>query len=81
MRDGAVSDRRGCPVCGCPDRPWLRVKQVAYALNLTPDTVRRHIKRGRLEARKDSPGAPLQVRHASVHSFLHIQTRRTEDAE
>ena len=59
-----------CRECGCPDRPWLRVKVVAQALGVCQHTVRGYIKAGTLKAVQYLLSGPWSVRHDSVHQLL-----------
>ncbi len=41
-----------CRICGCPEKRWLTVQQVAHQFKCSPKRVRRLIKSGRFDAVK-----------------------------
>lgn len=56
-----------CPVCGCPDRRSLRIKEVAHAMDCSHRTVRRLITRGEIVAVRSGG---WRIDHKSVHRFI-----------
>jgi excisionase family DNA binding protein len=54
---------------------WLTLAEAAAALGVSPDTVRRRIRRGELVARHDA--RQLRVRVDSVHDAMHGSTHGT----
>ncbi len=58
---------KACATCGCPDRRWLCVKEVARVMMCSPRTVRRKVADGTLRA--VSCGG-LKIIHQSVHELM-----------
>jgi excisionase family DNA binding protein len=57
------------------DRAWLSPNQAAELLGLTPETIRRWIRRGELRAIKtgDAPSSPLRVPVSELHARMHVR--------
>jgi excisionase family DNA binding protein len=65
-----MSDRN-CPTCGCPCDPWLTVKEVAAALRVSKQTVRRLLASGDLAATRF--GRAWRVKHESLDDYLEAE--------
>ncbi len=61
-----------CEVCGCPDKPWLRVKEIAVSLNVCPRTVKNWIKEGKIVGRREASRGWWQVKHRSIDKMLAV---------
>ena len=61
-----------CELCGCPDKPWLRVKEVALSLNVCPRTVKNWIKEGRVKGRRGAANGWWQIMHKSLHKMISV---------
>ncbi len=68
--------RRICPICGCPNRPWLRLKEVSRCIGRCGRTLRRYIKAGRLDGRQTVPGGPWLIQHSSIHTLLDVTAEK-----
>ena len=62
-----------CKACGCPDHTWLRVKEVARAFDVCPNTVIAWARKGRLKASQLVPRGLVLIDHESVHELLGVR--------
>ena len=69
-----------CEQCRCPDRTWVRVKEVAAALDLSSRSVYKYVQKGMVEGCKVTPGSPWLIRHSSVHGLLGLSRQELNAA-
>ena len=67
-----------CSVCGCPNRPWLKVGTVAVALGLSGRHIRNLLASGTLHGRK--LGARCwRIEHPSVDAYARRADNRADE--
>ena len=67
-----------CSVCGCPDRPWLRVETVAAALGMSGRNLRRALEAGKIEAVKLGRHS-WRIKHANLDEFVARANNRADE--
>jgi len=70
-----------CPVCGCPDRRLLKLKEVAQALAYTEGHLVRALKAGQIEGKHGGKIRQWRISHESVHAFLGLAPQNESEEE